>query len=155
MCRLTAGKKQPVGLDGYRGNEKATSIPSIFLANSKLSKEKPWELIFPRCNFKLYRPMQTDAISHNIVSPTMLGVVGTCCMVHANERNNCQHCWRSSTEAMHSGTVILTMRGTRRFHEANIVVVSCKRAQYCLRCALPVTKHSFIQKTIMRNGWQT
>ena len=22
------------------------------------------------------------------------GVVGTCCVVHANERNNCQHCWR-------------------------------------------------------------
>ena len=51
--------------------------------------------------------MQTNATSHNIVSPTMLGVVGTCCAVHANERNNCQHCWRLSKEAMHSGTVIL------------------------------------------------
>ena len=35
-------------------------------------------------------------------------------------------------EAMHSGTVILAMHVRRRFHEANIVVVSCKRAQhYC------------------------
>ena len=28
----------------------------------------------------------------------------------ANERNNCQHCWRSSKEAMHSGTAILKKR---------------------------------------------
>ena len=53
------------------------------------------------------RPMQTDATSHNIVSLTMLRVVGICCVVHANERNNCQHCWRLSKEAMHSGIVIL------------------------------------------------
>ena len=51
--------------------------------------------------------MQTDATSHNIASPTLLGVVGNCCVVHANERNNCQHCWRSSKEAMYSDTVIL------------------------------------------------
>ena len=73
--------------------------------------------------FRYLRPMETDATSHNIVGPnnvgsclhllrgackrtqqlptllgpTMLGVlvlVGTCCVVHANERNNCQHCWR-------------------------------------------------------------
>ena len=75
--------------------------------------------------------MQTDATSHNIVSPTMLGVVGICCVVHANERNSYQHCWRSSKEAMHSGTVILTMRVHRRFHEANIVVIPCKCSQHC------------------------
>ena len=51
--------------------------------------------------------MQTDAATHNTVSPSMLDVVGTCCVVHANERNNCQHCWWSSKEAMHSDTVIL------------------------------------------------
>ena len=34
----------------------------------------------------LYRPVQTDATSHNIVSPTMLEVVGTCCVAYANER---------------------------------------------------------------------
>ena len=28
----------------------------------------------------------------------------------ANEHNNCQHCWRSSKESMHSGTVILKKR---------------------------------------------
>ena len=50
--------------------------------------------------------MQTDVIRHNIVGRAMLGGVGTYCVVHANERNNCQH-WRSSKEAMHSGTVIL------------------------------------------------
>ena len=27
--------------------------------------------------------------------------------MQANERNSCQHCWRSSKEAIHSGTVIL------------------------------------------------
>ena len=27
--------------------------------------------------------------------------------MHANERNNCQHCWRLSNEAMHSNFVIL------------------------------------------------
>ena len=75
--------------------------------------------------------MQTDATSHNIVSPTILGVVGTCCVVYANERNNYQHCWRSSKEAMHSGTVILAMRVHRRFHEANIVVIPCKCSQHC------------------------
>ena len=41
----------------------------------------------------------------HIVSSTILGIVGTCCVVHANERSNCQHCWVSSEEAMHSGTV--------------------------------------------------
>ena len=51
--------------------------------------------------------MQTDVIRDNIVSRAMLGVVGTCCVVHVNERNNCQH-WRSSKEGMHSGTVILS-----------------------------------------------
>ena len=56
---------------------------------------------------KRSKPIQTDATSHNIVSPTMLGVVDTCCMVHANRCNNCQHCWWSSKEVMYSGTVIL------------------------------------------------
>ena len=81
--------------------------------------------------------MQTDATSHNIFTPTMLGVVGTCCVVHANERNNCQPCWRFSIEAMHSGTVILkkiAMRMHRRFHEADIVGTTLKRY------ALPVTE---------------
>ena len=44
-----------------------------------------------------------------LLSSNELGVVGTCCVAHANERNNCQHCWRSSKEAMHSGTIILAM----------------------------------------------
>ena len=35
--------------------------------------------------------MQTDAASHNNIGPNN---VGTCCVVHANERNNCQHCCR-------------------------------------------------------------
>ena len=48
------------------------------------------------------RAIQTAATGHNNVSPTVLGV-GTCCLVHANERNNC---WRSSKEAIHSSTVI-------------------------------------------------
>ena len=48
-----------------------------------------------------------DATTHNIVSPTMVGVVGTCCVVHANEHINCQFYWRTSKEAMHSGTVLL------------------------------------------------
>ena len=64
----------------------------------------------------------------------MLGVVGTCCVVHANERKNCQHCWRSSKKPIHFGTVILkkiAMRVRRRFREANIVVVPCKRVQHC------------------------
>ena len=29
-----------------------------------------------------------------LLGPKMLGVVGICCVVHANERNDCQHCWR-------------------------------------------------------------
>ena len=81
--------------------------------------------------------MQTNATIHNIVSSTMLGVFGTCCVVHANERNNCQHCWRLSKEAVHFGYVILkkiAMRMHRRFHEASIVVVTCKRAKHC--CAM-------------------
>ena len=54
-------------------------------------------------------------LSNNVVSDflrlfawafTMLGVIGICCLVHANEGNNFQHCWRSSKEAMHSGTVL-------------------------------------------------
>ena len=32
-----------------------------------------------------------------LLGPTMLGVVGSYCVVHdANERNNCQHCWRKA-----------------------------------------------------------
>ena len=44
--------------------------------------------------------MQTDATSHNIARPNnvgscwhLLALVGTCCVVHANKRNNCQ-CWQ-------------------------------------------------------------
>ena len=44
--------------------------------------------------------MQTDATSHNIAGPNnvgscwhLLALVGTCCVVHANKRNNCQ-CWQ-------------------------------------------------------------
>ena len=33
--------------------------------------------------------------------------------MQANERNSCQHCWRSSKEAIHSGTVILADVFTR------------------------------------------
>ena len=42
---------------------------------------------------QVLRTMRTDATSHNIASPTMLGAVCTCCVVQANERNNYQHCW--------------------------------------------------------------
>ena len=38
--------------------------------------------------------------------------------------------WRSSKEAMYSGTVVLAIRVRRRFHEA-ISVVPCKQAQHC------------------------
>ena len=57
----------------------------------------------------------------------MLEAAGTCCVVHANDCNNC---WWSSEEAMHSGTVILAMHVHRRFPEANIVVLPCKWTQY-------------------------
>ena len=87
--------------------------------------------------------MQTNATGHNIVSPTMLGVVGTCCVVHANERNNCRNCWRLSKEAMHSGTVILKK-------DCNAHAQTFSRGQYCcgsmqtgatlLRYASPVTE---------------
>ena len=81
-----------------------------------------------------WRPMQTNATSHNIVRSTTLGVVGTCCLAPVNERNNCQRCWRSSKEAMHSGTVLhlfLKKMAMQCFHEANIVVVPCERALHC------------------------
>ena len=52
--------------------------------------------------------------------------------MHASKRDNCQQCWRSSKKVIHSSSVILAMRVSRRFHEANIVVIPCKRAQhYC------------------------
>ena len=51
--------------------------------------------------------------------------------MQANERNNCQHCWRLSEEAIHLGTVILAVRTHRCFREVSIVVVPCKRAQRC------------------------
>ena len=70
--------------------------------------------------------MQTDATSHNIFTPTMLGVVGTCCVVHANERNNCQPCWRFSKEAMHSGTVILK-------NDCNAHAQTFSRGRHCWR----------------------
>ena len=66
----------------------------------------------------------------------MLGVVGTCCVVHASQRNYCQHCWLSSKEAMHSDTVIIKKDCSARAQtfsrgQLNIVVVPCKRAQHC------------------------
>ena len=44
-------------------------------------------------------------------------------MVHANESNNFQHCWRSSKEVMHSGTIIiiLAMRVRRHFLKAHAI----------------------------------
>ena len=95
--------------------------------------------------------MQTVATSHNIVSPTILGDVGTCCVVHANEHNNCQ---RSSKEAMHdSGTVILkkiAMRVRRRFYEANNIVVPYRRNMLgpkmfnsSVKCCWPTMSHPF------------
>ena len=91
--------------------------------------------------------MQTDATSNNTVSPRMLGNVGTCFVVHANERN-CQHCWWSSKEAMHSGTVILAMHVHRPFHEANIAVVPCKRTQHVgpnnVACCWPTMLRPFV-----------
>ena len=42
------------------------------------------------------RLVQTDATSHNIVNPTMLGTAGASYVVHANIRKNCQHCQWSS-----------------------------------------------------------
>ena len=82
---------------------------------------------------------ETDATSHNIVSPTMLRVVGTCCVVHANERNNCQHCWQMSKEAMHSHTVLNPCNArAQTFSRGQLA--PCKRAQRCCRYALPVTE---------------
>ena len=54
----------------------------------------------------------------------MLGVVGTCCAVHANERNNSQHCWQLSKEAMHSGTVILTVKTNREADKPKWQIIS-------------------------------
>ena len=54
----------------------------------------------------------------------LLALVAWCMQTNAT---TCQHCWRSSKEVKHSGTVILPVRVRRRFHEANIVVVPCKR----------------------------
>ena len=73
---------------------------------------------------KLLRPRETDVTSHNIVSPAMLGVVGTCCVVHANERNNCQHCWRLSKVTMHSGIVIVKK-------DCNAHAQTFSREQHC------------------------
>ena len=76
--------------------------------------------------------MKTDATSHNIVKPTMMGVVGTCCVVHANTVANCHYSWRSSKETMHYGKVIsyplflvnFAIHMRKRFrHKANIVMV--------------------------------
>ena len=84
--------------------------------------------------------MQTDATRHNIVSPTMLGVVGTCCMVRANECNNCQQCWRLSKEAIYFGIAILKK-------DCNAHAQRFSRGQHCcgsgstlLRFASPVTE---------------
>ena len=87
--------------------------------------------------------MQTDATSYNVVSPTILGVFAICCVVHANERKNCQHCWRLSKEAMHSGMVILKK-------DCNAHAQTFSRGQHCcgstqtratlLRYASPVTE---------------
>ena len=54
---------------------------------------------------------------------------------HSNKRNNCQHCLRSSQEAMHYVTVIPAKLLGRRFHKANFVVVPCKLGA-TLRCVL-------------------
>ena len=78
--------------------------------------------------------MQTEATSDNIVSPTIMGIVGTCCLVRANERNNCQHCWRSSKEAMHSGTVIPCNARAKMFSQGQHNCGSMR-----LRYATPVT----------------
>ena len=55
--------------------------------------------------------------------------------MHTSQRNNCQHCWRLSKEAMHSGTISLKKNcnvHAQTFHVANIVVIPCKRVQrYC------------------------
>ena len=76
----------------------------------------------------LLRPFAWD------FSPTLLGVVGTCCVVHAKERNNCQHCRRLSKDALHSGTVILKKDCNARaqtFSRGQHCVGLCKRAQHC------------------------
>ena len=51
----------------------------------------------------------------------MLEAIGTCCVVHANERNNCQHCWRSSKEATHSGYT----------NPCNALAPTFSRGQHC------------------------
>ena len=42
--------------------------------------------------------MQTDATSYDIVGTNNVGIfwrlLALVVVVHANERNNCQHCWR-------------------------------------------------------------
>ena len=84
--------------------------------------------------------MQTNATSYNIANPTTLRVVGTFCLVYANECNSCLHCWRSSKEAMHSGTVILLFilcklcveRHFFLFLSQIVCAVNRQRARKCL-----------------------
>ena len=78
----------------------------------------------------------TYATSHNIVSPTMLGAV-----VHANKRNNCQHCLQSSKEAMYSGTYSIpcNARG-QTFSRGQRRCGSMQTGATLLRYASPVTE---------------
>ena len=98
---------------------------------------------------------QTQQVT-TLLSPTMLGVVGICSVVHANEHNTCQRCWRKvvilALKAHANGRnksqhccLLLGFFGQQccvRLHRpksltgfklyatsANIVVVPCKRTQ--------------------------
>ena len=62
--------------------------------------------------------------SHNIVSPTMLGIVYTC-------KRTQQLPTLLVVDVVYSCPVILAMRVRRRFHETNIAVVLCKWTQHC------------------------
>ena len=70
----------------------------------------------------------------------LLVLVGSCCLVCANEPINCRHCWRSFKEAMLSGTVSLARR------VANIIAIPYKWAQCCCIKGLTGFKILYMQQ---------
>ena len=80
-------------------------------------------------NIKRYdlqsKPMKTDATSHNIVSPTMLGVLGTCWHVLRGA------CKRSQNNRNVGSRYAKSLTGFKLYAtSANIVVAQCKRTQH-------------------------
>ena len=71
-------------------------------------------------------PMYTDATSHNNVSPTMLALVGTCCVVHANART--ANIVGSRLKAYANGA---TLSANNTQHWTNNVASVCIDPQQC------------------------